>query len=261
MSVTKSKAEDTPTPKTSKNFSVPKRKRIIKRKKGKSKNYFDHNTQAGIVEYKGEEDEEKKKEIYVKKVLPSFEALVENLINVYGFKIMYETKKDLKAQCLEFLYQTTPKFDPEKGSKAFSYFNVVAKNWLTIQSKQNVKRLKTYISSDNKTSFTLTDSEMYESHNTVPSYEKLLEKAEQTKFLKEIVIELSGKARTENEKLCIKAIQEIVDNLDDIDILNKRAVLLYIREITGLTSKQLSVVLASLKKHYRELKKQEKYQK
>jgi len=237
-------------------FAKPKRKRIIKRKPGTiSLNYFGQDTQDSIVKYQKEDNQEDKKKIYVKEVLPAFDSLTENLINVYGFKITHESKKDLKSECLEFLYRTVPKFDEEKGSKAFSYFNVVAKNWLTIRSKQNVKRIKTYISADDRESFTEADLDLFESHNIVPSYEELIAINEQGKLLKDTLDKMREKVKTDNEKLCLNAIEQIVENLDDIDILNKRAILLYIREITGLSSKQLSVVLSSLKKRYKEMKK------
>lgn len=241
---------------------ILKRRKIRRRKPGTKSagNYFTMDTQASIVTYQAEGDSAKQEKIYVKEILPAYNSLVENLINVYGFKVMYESKKDLKAECLEFLYTTVTKYDVTKGSKAFSYFNVIAKNWLTIKSKQNVKRLKTYISSDNKETFSNADLAAFEAFNVVPSYEDLVEKAEFTKMLKRLVVELAKRVRTENEIACVNAISQIVENLENIDILNKRAVLLYIREITGLTSKQLSVVLASLKKHYREIKKHEDFQ-
>lgn len=233
-----------------------KPRRVIKRKPGKkSKNYFTMETQAAIVRYQASSDDDFRAKTYTKEILPALEALVENLINVYGYKVMYESKKDLKAECLEFLYGTIEKWDESKGSKAFSYYNVVAKHWLTICSKKNVKRMKTYISMEAKDDFSAADLEKYESHNIIPSYEEILAKQEQAAILKKLVLELKKRVKTDNEKLCVNAIEEIVDNLDDIDILNKRAVLLYIREITGLSSKQLSVVLSSLKKHYRELRK------
>lgn len=217
-------------------------------------------TQQAIVEYQNEKNPLAKERIYVEKILPAYSSLVENLINVYGFKVMYESKKDLKAECLEFLYTTVEKFDASKGSKAFSYFNVIAKNWLTIKSKQNVKRMKTYISSDDKDSFSAADALAYEQFNVVPSYEDLVEKAEFSRILRNIVKELSGRVRTDNEIKCVNAIEQIVNNLENIDILNKRAILLYIRNITGLSSKQLSVCLSNLKKHYREIKKLEDFQ-
>lgn len=241
---------------------IKKRRKIQRRKPGtkSSGNYFSMDTQQSIIDYQNEQDPKVKEKIYVEQILPAYSSLVENLINVYGFKVMYEAKRDLKAECLEFLYTTVEKYDASKGSKAFSYFNVIAKNWLTIRSKQNVKRMKTYISSDNKDAFSNADLAAFEAFNIVPSYEDLVEEAEVKKLLGKLVDELAHRVRTENEIATVNAISQIVDNLENIDILNKRAVLLYIREITGLTSKQLSVVLASLKKHYREIKKQEEFQ-
>ena len=236
------------------------KRRIIKRKPGKkSKNYFTMDTQQAIVNYQASEDHGDREKIYTKEILPAFDALVENLINVYGYKVMYESKKDLKAECLEFLYGTVEKWDESKGSKAFSYYNVVARHWLTISSKKNVKRMKTYISMESKEEFSSADVEKYEHFNIIPSYEEILRKQEEAKMLKKIVTELKVRVKTDNEKACVDAVDQIVDSLDDIDILNKRAVLLYVREITGLSSKQLSVVLSSLKKHYRELRKTEEF--
>jgi hypothetical protein len=233
-----------------------KERRIIKRKPGtKSNNYFDMQTQEHIVEYQKAETPAKKEELYVKHILPAFDSLVENLINVYGFKVLYESKKNLKAECLEFLYTTVNKFDATKGTKAFSYFNVVGKNWLTIKSKQNVKRIKTYISADDRESFSKNDIDQFESFNVVPSYEDMLAKVEQNKLLHEVIGELTHKVKTENEILCVGAIKQIADNLDNIDLLNKRAILIYIKELSGLSGKQLSTCLSSLKKHYKDIKK------
>lgn len=248
--------------KKKKGSAVKKRRRIRRRKPGTKSagNYFTMDTQQAIVDYQNEKDPKVKEKIYVEKILPAYDSLVENLINVYGFKVNFESKKDLKAECLEFLYTTVEKFDASKGSKAFSYFNVIAKNWLTIKSKQNVKRTKTYISSDNKEAFSNADLAAYEAFNIVPSYEDIVEKAEFKKMLVKMVDELARRAKSENEKKAIAAISQIVDNLDNLDILNKRAVLLYIRNISGLTSKQLSVALANLKKQYRDIKKLEEFQ-
>jgi hypothetical protein len=238
-------------------FKRKKRKKITRRKPGEKpgKSYFSKDTQKSILEFQDEANPKKREIIYVENILPAFDSLVENLINVYGYKVMYETKKDLKSECLEFLFTTVGKFNGKAGTKAFSYFNVVAKNWLTIRSKKNAKAMKTYISSDNKETFTAEELTMYESYNVVPSYEEIVEANEANMFLSILTTELEKKAKTENEKLCLFAIKQVVNNLENIDILNKRAVLLYLREISGLSAKQLSSVLSSLKKHYKDIRK------
>ena len=241
-------------------------KKVIKRRKIKrnpnstSKNYyFTQDTQNAIVAYQKEEDHKKREDIYVKEILPAFDALVENLINVYGFKVRHESKEDLKNECLEFLYTAVMKFKEEKGSKAFAYFNVVSRNWLIIKSKQNAKKLQQYISLDDTLNISSTDMEKIESHNIVPSIDELISREDMKLFIENLLIELETKARTHNEKITIEAIKEISSNLEELELLSKRAVLLYIRQITHLSSKQLSLVLGSLKKNYKEFKRTQEY--
>lgn len=245
--------------------SLPESK-IIKRRKTKIKrnpnstsvsHYFTEETQKSIIRYQECDSSPVKEQIYVTEILPAFKSLVENLINVYGFKIRYESKEDLINECLEFLYTAVPKFKAEKGSKAFSYFNVVSKNWLIIKSKQNSKRIQQYVSLDDTLNISSSDMEKIESYNIVPSYDDILSEKDMKDFLDRLLTDLESKSKTANEKLTIDAIREISNNLGELELLSKRAVLLYIRQITQLSSKQLSLVLASLKKNYKEFKNQQ----
>jgi len=238
------------------------RKKIVRRKPGTkpSTNYFTETTDAAIVAYQEEADVERKKKMFTTTILPAFESLAENLINVYGFTVMHESKQDLKNECIEFLYGSVMKYDQEKGYKAFSYFNVVAKNWLTIKSKQNSKRTQNYISIDNRDEISIEDLERIENYQVLPSHDEVISPIEVHLQLIKLVDAIEGRVKTENEVACVKAIKTLVDNIENVDLLSKRAVLLYIREMTNLSSKQLSIVLSSLKKHYKELKKQEEYQ-
>lgn len=233
------------------------KKKIVRRKPGQgpSLNYFDEKTQTAIVAYQEAQDSEKKKKIYVAEILPAFDALVENLINVYGFSVMHESKQDLKNECLEFLYTAVGKFNPSKGSKAFSYFNVVAKNWLTIKSKQNAKKVQTYISIDNREDISKEDLEAIENYQVMPSWDEVLSAGDSLQQLNKVIADIEVLAKTENEAICIKAIKNLIENIEEVDLLSKRAILLYIREMTNLNSKQLSIVLSSLKKHYKEVKR------
>lgn len=241
--------------------ALPQTKIIRRRKKIKRNpnttsdaHYFTMETQEAIVLYQSLEDPKEKEVLYVKQILPAFSTLVENLINVYGFKVQHDSKDDLRLECLEFLYTAVPKFRAETGSKAFSYFNVVSRNWLTVKSKQNSKRNQQYISLDDIMNISSVDLEKIESHNTIPSYDEVVSQQEIRAFLEKTISELEGRTKTPNEEITVRAIRDIMSNLDDLELLSKRAVLLYIREITGLSSKNLSIALASLKKHYKEIK-------
>lgn len=233
-------------------------KKISRKKPGqKTMNYITMETQDAIVSYQAKEDIKLKNDIYLKEIYPAFDSLVENLINVYGFNVVHESRVDLKNECLEFLYRTLPKFQADKGSKAFSYFNVVAKNWLTIRSKTNAKKVQTYISIDDKDTMAQHDLYTIENYNIIPAGDDLMFMKLYPDELKATIEDLVNIVKTENEKNCVRAISMLLKDLEEVDFLNKRAVLLYLREITGLNSKQLSVILASLKKHYRDIKRKE----
>lgn len=236
------------------------RKKIVRRKPGSTaptKNYFDSNTQDAIVEFQQELDVPTRQKIYEQKIESAFNSLVENLINVYSFHVQYENKVDLKNECISFLYTVLPKFDHTKGSKAFSYFNVVAKNWLTIKSKQNAHSIQTLLSMDNKDAFSSHEMELIENYQVIPSADEFVSQEEYTANLKKLLSELKTRAKTENEIACIDAVMVLFERAEDLDLINKRAAMLYIREITSLSPKQLSVVLSTLKKHYKNLKEEE----
>lgn len=239
---------------------IPNGKKLIKRKpKGGASPqefYFNANTQQAIVDYKAETNSAKRNEIYVREILPAFSKLVENLINVYGFQIQYESKADLQNECIEFLYGVITKFDASKGTKAFSYFNVVAKHWLIIKSKQSVRNIHVFTSIDDTEVLSQHDLETIENHSVSPSPEETLLYDTNKQKIQTILELIAAKAVTENEMECLKGINLLFSNINELDFLNKRAVMLYLREITSLSPKQLSVVLSLMKKHYK-LSKQE----
>lgn len=230
-------------------------KKLIKRKPRNGATpqefYFGANTQQSIVEYKDETDSKKRNGLYVLGILPAFNKLVENLINVYGFQVQYENKIDLQNECVEFLYSVITKFDATKGAKAFSYFNVVAKNWLIIKSKQSVRNIHVFTSIDDIDSLSQHDLEIIENHSISPSPEDTMIKGDSSEKMSIILDRIAGLAVTENEVLCLKGINLLFGNVNDLDFLSKRAIMLYLREITALNPKQLSVVLSTLKRYYK----------
>jgi len=59
-----------------------------------------------------------------------------------------------------------------------------------------------------------------------------------------------------NERKTIQAIQILFEDSENIEIFNKKAIYLYIREITGLNTKQVVSSLNKIRKKYREFKKE-----
>ncbi len=234
-------------------------KKITRRKPGSgpSINYFTSDTQDAIVEYKGVVAQTERDLLYRERISPAFKALVENLINVYKFQIQHESKEDLRSECVDFLYTVIPKFDPLKGSKAFSYFNVVAKNWLTIKSKQNSKMVQSFSSLDDVLAFSEHEKELIENYNILPAPDELITHEEYVVNIRKMISEIKSRVATTNESSCVEAIELIFSNAEELDFDSKRAIMVYIRNITKLSPKQLSIVLSGLKKHYKTIKNEE----
>lgn len=216
--------------------------------------YFNVNTQTAIVSYQNSTDKKEREQLYVTVIAPAFERLTENLINIYKFTGLHDSFDDLKNDCVNFMFEAIHKFDPNRGTNAFSYFNVVAKNWLVNKTKQKLQRIKKNVSLDSPEELTISDQNIIDDKWTVPSQDEIMMNEITTRNVIELLHEIRTKVKTENELTCINGIITIFEKIDDVDLVNKNAVLLYMRELTGMTSKQLTIAMQAIKRNYRFLK-------
>lgn len=216
-----------------------------------SKNYyFNNETQQKIKEYQEAETKFEKDRIYVEYIMPAFDELVTKLISVYKYSAANEDMNHLKNDCITFLFETIKKWDADKGKKAFSYFNVVAKNWLTIQTRRINKNSKRSVCIDESDDMTMQERECLTSIDY--DYENSPEDILKTRQINlTILVELDKISKIlikENDKKCIYAIIHIFKNVETLDYFNKRAVFVYLREISGLDSSELSSSLSRIRK-------------
>ena len=216
--------------------------------------YFNENTQAAIVAYQKSSEKREKDKLYVSEIMPAFEKLVENLINIHKFTSLHDTYDDLKNDCVNFLFETIGKFDGNRGTNAFSYFNVVAKNWLIIRTKQKSQRVKRSVSLDDPDALNAHEHKIIDEYCTVQAQDLLLENHNTAENIINVLYEIREKVKSENELICINSIITIFENIDNVDLLNKSAILLYMRELSNLTPKQLTTTMQSIKKQYKKLK-------
>ncbi len=95
--------------------------------------------------------------------------------------------------------------------------------------------------------------ELLEEHNTSPSTDEMYMLRQRKQEILRLLDDMSVKINNENEMICLEAVRTLFRSIDDLDLLNKRAVLLYIREISGLDKKQLAKSLGSIRRHYRKM--------
>lgn len=230
---------------------LDKKKKIVRTSKSDGKDYFSVETQDAIVEYQKTECSDERNKIYLEKILPAFDRLSQNLIFIYGFISPGEPYEHLKNDCVSFLFETLNKWDPDKGTKAFSYFNVVAKNWLIINSRRKAKGDRRHISIEHEDDMSKRDKAAFDAHDIVMGPDVDMIKANFRNEIMEVLFDIQKIVTGENEKRCIDAVITVFETIDQLDFLNKRAIFVYVRDISGLSPKQLSVAMSIIRKHYK----------
>ena len=66
--------------------------------------YFNADTQRAIVDFQHAQEKKEKDKLYVQEIMPAFEKLVENLINIHKFAGLFDSYDDLKNDCVNFYF-------------------------------------------------------------------------------------------------------------------------------------------------------------
>ena len=215
------------------------------RKRSKRKNYyFTQEHENAIIQYTNTNCIRERTELYVKWIQPAFNEMVDKIVFTYKFTNLPNCDV-LRDECKIWLMTILDKYDPSKGSKAFSYFSVITKNWFIHKVKKQQKQNKREVDYDNI-------SKKFE-EEFLSTNESYITEREQDEFWQSFYVELrSWDASTmkENDLKVYKAIIILFESKEDIDIFNKKAIYLYLREITGLNTKQIVNSLKKFRKKY-----------
>ena len=214
------------------------------KKKTKRKPYFGMDVQDAIVRYNaldGQKESTKRNKIYGEEIHKAFDKLAENIINTFKFTYFDYGFTDIKNEVVAFMVINMHKYDHTKGSKAFSYFSVVAKNYLILHNNNNYKKLK--------------------SHNTIDYLDKDINYNNNDYDLKEFTEEIIEYFDTNLINIFKKdrdlrigyAIVDLMKQMDEIENFNKKALYILIREMTDVETAHITSVVNTLKKHYKKL--------
>ena len=223
-------------------------KKTRKRRKRKKNYYFTQVHEDAIVEYAKITCNKRRTVLYIEFIRPAFDEMVNKIIFTYRFTTLPNIDS-LRQECKVWLTTILDKYDPSKGSKAFSYFSVVTKNWFIHKVKQNARR--------NKKEIFIEDMINQLDEEVISKEKQYDEVREQQEFWNSFFAELAsweGDMLKDNEKKVLEAVKIIFESSNDIDIFNKKAIYLYLREITGLNTKQVVNNLNKLRKKYKAFK-------
>jgi hypothetical protein len=214
------------------------------RKKSKA-NYFTKETEEYINKYNASEDINYRNDIFTKHIYYPFYKLAENIIHTFKFYYTDVDKiEDLKHEIVSMLLEEKiMKFDKDNGAKAYSYFGTIVKRWLINYNNKNYKKLKKIGSFD----------DMEDSYET-PYIKNELHSISLSQFL-DMYIEHSYDCLDEvfikdSEKKIADAILTIFKTRQDLDIFKKKALYIYIREMTDCETPHLTKVVNKLKEQF-----------
>ncbi len=208
----------------------------------KKNEYFTKIHEDAILKYALSDSKQEKSVLYITLIQPAFNEMVDKIVFTYKFTSLPNIE-DLKEECKIWLTTILDKFDASKGSKAFSYFSVITKNWFIHKVKKTT----------NGKEVGLEDiSQEFEEENLfiLNDYD---EKREKVEFWQALWTEMNNWDNSNlkpNEKKVYEAIKIILKDPEAIEIFNKKAIYLYIREMTGLTTKQIVLGLKKFKIKY-----------
>ena len=223
----------------------PKKKRGRKRTK---KRYFTEDTDLAIKEYLASSNQKERDHIYKTRIHYPLYKLAENLIHTFKFYYTeVDNLEDLKHEVICFLLEKLDYFKPEKGTKAFSYFSIVGKNYLILYNNNNYKKKKqtTDVMDADEDSGVIRqlgrDDRKKELKDFIDYFTEYVDKHMFTLFKKD-----------KDRKVC-DAINQLFKRRENLEIFNKKALYIYIREMTDVDTPVITKVTKSLKQLYKKL--------
>ena len=217
-------------------------------RKSTKKQYFTPDTDLAIAEYLATSNQDERDTIFKDRIWYPFYKLAENLIHTFKF---YYTEvddlEDLKHEVICFLLEKLDYFKPERGSKAFSYFSIVGKNYLILYNNANYQKKKQKVDvlkadEDDGVLYQLgRDDRKQDIKDFIDYFTEYIDKHMFTMFKK-----------TKDRKVC-DAINILFKRRENLEIFNKKALYIYIREITEVDTPVITKVTKILKKHYKTL--------
>ena len=212
------------------------------KKKKKTKNYyFNQTTENAIIRYNKTDDARLKNTIYNEHISYAFDKLAENIIHTFKFYYFDVPSEQVKHEVVSFLVMNMHKFKEGKG-KAFSYFSIVAKNYLILHNNKNYKNYKIHDKMDVLDyGSNIKDGEM---------------RSKIANFNEDYVIEmlqyweenLTNIFRRQKDILVADAVLEMFRRRQNIENFNKKALYILIREMTGSKTQHITRIVNVMKK-------------
>jgi predicted SprT family Zn-dependent metalloprotease len=221
-------------------------------RKIKSNNYFDVREETAVVMFLQAETMKERNEIYNEFLKKPIEKMVSSIIRRYKLYRKDMSFDEILNDTHSFLITKSDKFIPDKNKKAYSYFGTICKNYLMgqiIKDQKDTNRKVSY--EDISSSLEERPDLVYYIENDVVESDKII-----LDYIKQLKTFIDVSSLNENEVKLGYALLELFENYDSIFVgndnkkFNKNLVLMSIREMTNLSTKEIRLSMKKYKKLY-----------
>ena len=214
----------------------------------KGKIYWPRELDGVIVKYNNSNDPDEREQLFRIHLDYPLDKMAENIINRFRFPYINISFDEIKKQVVSFLVMNLSKYTQDKG-KSFSYFSVIAKNYLILHNNNGYKL--------EKSSIYLSD---VQSENYVPLEEIIdvqiptEEDRDDAKEFISLMIKywennITVIFRKKRDIEIANAIIELFKRADGIENFNKKALYLMIREMTDCKTSYITKVVNKMRSH------------
>ena len=216
----------------------------------KRKNYyFTDVTEKAIIRYNNEERPAMRNRIYNDHIKDAFDKLCENIIHTFKFYYFDVSSEEVKNEVVSFLVMNMHKYTAGKG-KAFSYFSIVAKNYLILHNNNNYKKMKTHDKIDVMDWDRSIQTEISQ-QNTNQEFSEFVQQ-----MLEYWDNNMNVIFRRQKDVRVADAVLHIFRIKGNIELFNKKALYILIREMTQSNTQHITRVINVMKKYQKGIYKE-----
>ena len=216
----------------------------------KRKNYyFTDVTEKAIIRYNKEERPTMRNRIYNDHIKNAFDKLCENIIHTFKFYYFDVSSEEVKNEVVSFLVMNMHKYTAGKG-KAFSYFSIVAKNYLILHNNNNYKKMKTHDKIDVMDWDRSIQTEISQQNTNQEFNEFVQQMLEYWDNNINVIFRRQKDVRVADAVLHIFRIKGNIENF------NKKALYILIREMTQSNTQHITRVINVMKKYQKGIYKE-----
>ena len=219
-----------------------------RKSKGTNRVYWPQEIDKIIDQYNKSNDPDEREQLFREYLDYPLDKMAENIINRFKFPYIGGSFEETKKQVVSFLVINLSKYTPDKG-KSFSYFSVIAKNYLILHNNNGYKQEKRAVYlSDTQSDNYVSLEEMIDLQ--APNQE---EQEDSKEFIKLMIdywdANITRVFKKKRDIDIATAIIELFKRADKIENFNKKALYLMIREMTDCKTSYITKVVNKMREH------------